>query len=58
MIPVHWALLKLANHPWTEPVERVLIAARRRGVDVLTPRPGESVEPTRPGVAMNGARNA
>jgi L-ascorbate metabolism protein UlaG (beta-lactamase superfamily) len=45
MIPVHWALLKLANHPWTEPAERVLVAARCRGVHVLTPRPGESVEP-------------
>jgi L-ascorbate metabolism protein UlaG (beta-lactamase superfamily) len=46
MIPVHWALIKLANHGWTEPVERVLAAARCRNIDVLTPRPGESVEPT------------
>jgi len=46
MIPVHWGLLRLANHGWTEPVERVLAAARCRGVDVLTPRPGESIEPT------------
>ena len=27
MIPVHWGLLKLAHHSWTEPVERVLAAA-------------------------------
>lgn len=46
MIPVHWALIKLANHAWTEPVERVLVAARCRGVKVLVPRPGESIEPT------------
>jgi L-ascorbate metabolism protein UlaG (beta-lactamase superfamily) len=47
MMPVHWGLLKLANHVWTEPVERVLAAAHCRGVNVLTPRPGESIEPTR-----------
>ena len=47
MIPVHWGLLKLAHHSWTEPVERVLAAARCSDVDVLVPRPGESIEPTR-----------
>jgi L-ascorbate metabolism protein UlaG (beta-lactamase superfamily) len=46
MIPVHWALLKLAQHTWTEPVERVLVAARCHDVEVLAPRPGESIEPT------------
>src|SRR5882672_6415177 len=46
MIPVHWGLLKLAHHSWTEPVERVLAAAKCRNVDVLVPRPGESIEPT------------
>ena len=47
MLPVHWALLTLAYHGWTEPVERVLVEARRHGVRVMTPRPGESVEPSR-----------
>ena len=45
MIPVHWGLLNLAHHSWTEPVERVLVAAKCRNVDVLVPRPGESIEP-------------
>ncbi|MBC8772208.1 MBL fold metallo-hydrolase [Stenotrophomonas maltophilia] len=45
MLPVHWGLLKLAHHTWTEPVERVLAAAHCRGVTVATPRPGEPVEP-------------
>jgi L-ascorbate metabolism protein UlaG (beta-lactamase superfamily) len=45
MIPVHWGLLKLAEHAWTEPVERVLKAASRYDVQVLVPRPGESIEP-------------
>ncbi|WMJ69342.1 MBL fold metallo-hydrolase [Stenotrophomonas sp. 24(2023)] len=49
MIPVHWALIGLAPHPWTEPAERVLAAAACQGVSVRIPRPGESVEPTVPG---------
>ncbi len=44
MIPVHWGLLKLAHHSWTEPVERVLAAAKCHDVNVLVPRPGESIE--------------
>ncbi len=52
MLPIHWALIKQANHTWTEPVERVLAAARRHRITVLTPRPGESIEPANvvPGV--------
>jgi L-ascorbate metabolism protein UlaG (beta-lactamase superfamily) len=48
MLPVHWALLTLAYHGWTEPIERVLAEAGRSGVKVLTPKPGESVEPDAP----------
>lgn len=46
MIPVHWGLIKQAEHTWTEPAERVLAAARCYGVKVLVPHPGESIEPT------------
>lgn len=45
MIPVHWGLLKEANHGWTEPVERVLTAAKCQNIRVLVPRPGESIYP-------------
>jgi L-ascorbate metabolism protein UlaG (beta-lactamase superfamily) len=45
LLPVHWGLFTLAYHGWTEPVERVLAAAAKRGVPVLTPRPGEPIEP-------------
>jgi len=48
LLPVHWGLFKLAPHAWTEPVERVLAAARCAGLTVITPRPGQSVEPTAP----------
>jgi L-ascorbate metabolism protein UlaG (beta-lactamase superfamily) len=47
LIPVHWGLFDLALHGWTEPVERVLVAARQHGVRVVTPAPGGSVEPAR-----------
>lgn len=45
MIPVHWALLNLSPHTWTEPVERTLQAAACADVDVLVLRPGEPTEP-------------
>ncbi len=44
LLPVHWGLFDLGNHGWTEPMERVLLAAERQGVAVVTPRPGGSVE--------------
>jgi L-ascorbate metabolism protein UlaG (beta-lactamase superfamily) len=34
MLPVHWGLFDLALHGWTEPMERVLVAARAAGVRV------------------------
>ena len=40
MLPIHWALLALAYHSWTEPVERALLAAAKAGVLLATPRPG------------------
>jgi L-ascorbate metabolism protein UlaG (beta-lactamase superfamily) len=46
MLPVHWGLFALAAHAWTEPIERVLVAARNAGAVVISPRPGQSVEPT------------
>jgi len=47
-IPVHWGTFDLAMHAWTEPVERVLVAAERVGVPIVVPRPGESFEPANP----------
>ncbi len=46
LLPVHWALLALAYHGWTEPVERASAAATRAGALIVTPRPGQSFEPT------------
>jgi L-ascorbate metabolism protein UlaG (beta-lactamase superfamily) len=45
-LPIHWALLTLAYHGWTEPIERVVAAAKAQGVTVATPKPGQPFEPT------------
>ena len=45
LLPIHWGTFKLAPHGWTEPMERVLATAALSGIPVLTPRPGEPVEP-------------
>jgi L-ascorbate metabolism protein UlaG (beta-lactamase superfamily) len=46
MLPVHWDLFALATHGWTEPIERAVAAGHDAGAIVITPRPGQSVEPT------------
>lgn len=46
LLPIHWGLFDLAYHGWTEPIERVLVAADAAGVTVIAPPPGLSVEPT------------
>ena len=48
MFPVHWGLFALAYHGWTEPIERTRAAAKKAGVTVVTPKPGQSVEPGAP----------
>ena len=48
MLPVHWALLGLAFHGWTEPVERSLVAADAAKELLVTPRPNQPFEPTLP----------
>lgn len=45
-LPLHWGTFDLALHGWTEPIERVLMAAAPANVRVLAPRPGEMIEPT------------
>jgi L-ascorbate metabolism protein UlaG (beta-lactamase superfamily) len=48
MIPVHWATFDLAFHAWSEPVERLLTAAKNDGAQVAVPRPGERVDVSAP----------
>jgi hypothetical protein len=44
LVPIHWATFRLAPHPWSEPVERMLAAAEGEGVTVAVPKPGQRVE--------------
>lgn len=43
ILPVHWGKFALANHPWNEPVIRLLARARDAGLQVTTPMIGEQV---------------
>ncbi|MBL8953475.1 MAG: MBL fold metallo-hydrolase [Myxococcaceae bacterium] len=46
--PIHWGLFTLAMHGWTEPIERALAEATLQNVNIVTPKPGQSVEPGAP----------
>ena len=48
MLPMHWGLFKLAPHGWTEPIERAVAAGAAAGATIVTPMPGESIEPEPP----------
>lgn len=41
LLPVHWGKFVLANHGWTEPIERLLKASEGRSYTLTTPRIGE-----------------
>ena len=45
LVPIHWATFRLAPHPWSEPVERLIKAADSEGVLIAVPKPGERVQP-------------
>ena len=47
MLPIHWGTFDLALHAWTEPAERIVVAAGKHGVHVAIPRPGQRIEPAR-----------
>jgi len=43
LLPIHWAAFSLAFHDWTDPIERVIKAAKERKVNITTPKIGEAV---------------
>jgi L-ascorbate metabolism protein UlaG (beta-lactamase superfamily) len=47
-VPLHWGLLTLAYHGWTEPIERSLVASQQQAVHIVHPKPGQSFEPEAP----------
>jgi L-ascorbate metabolism protein UlaG (beta-lactamase superfamily) len=46
-LPVHWGTFNLAIHAWDEPAEVLARLAPERGVQLVMPRLGEVVEPSR-----------
>ena len=44
MLPVHWGTFNLALHSWTEPVERFTVAAKKAGISIALPKPGQRIE--------------
>lgn len=47
MMPIHWGAFTLALHDWTEPVERVTVAAQKLGMPLFTPKIGEPIDLTK-----------
>ncbi|MFD3544295.1 MBL fold metallo-hydrolase [Streptomyces sp. NPDC058655] len=45
MLPIHWGTFNLAPHPWDEPGEGTLAAARGAGAAIALPVPGQPFEP-------------
>jgi L-ascorbate metabolism protein UlaG (beta-lactamase superfamily) len=43
LLPVHWGKFSLSLHAWDEPIERVLLEARKKGMDVIHPMIGKVV---------------
>ncbi len=44
MLPVHWSAYDLSLHDWDEPIKRTVIAAKQKGIDLITPQIGERVD--------------
>jgi L-ascorbate metabolism protein UlaG (beta-lactamase superfamily) len=47
LLPIHWGTFNLAMHPWDEPAELVYTRAPAAGIQLVMPKLGEAVEPTR-----------
>lgn len=44
MMPIHWGAFKLAQHTWTDPIERVSEKAKALNIELVTPKIGESFQ--------------
>ena len=43
-IPIHWGAFTLSDHPWDDPAERFTLNGEETGLNVVTPKLGETVE--------------
>jgi hypothetical protein len=39
--PIHWGKFEAADHPWNEPIKKLLPAAEKADIPVNVPRIGE-----------------
>jgi L-ascorbate metabolism protein UlaG (beta-lactamase superfamily) len=46
MMPIHWGTFNLAPHAWYEPIERLEEIAKKKGIQLFAPQPGEPTEVT------------
>ena len=46
-LPVHWGTFSLALHDWDAPAETLIALGPKQGVQLVMPRLGEAVEPSR-----------
>jgi len=44
LLPVHWGSFTIAQHSWWEPITRAIQYAREKGVKIITPRIGETIQ--------------
>lgn len=44
ILPIHWGTFTLANHRWKDPIERVLLEAKKQNIRVTTPEIGDTIE--------------
>ena len=44
LVPLHWATFNLGLHPWYEPIERLLTAAREKEVQFIAPKIGQWID--------------
>ena len=45
LVPIHWATFRLAPHPWSEPVQRLVKAAESDKALIAVPKPGQRIQP-------------
>lgn len=43
-MPIHWGKFDLAEHPWKDPIERFLTAAKPAGFEIATPKIGQQFQ--------------
>jgi len=48
MMPIHWGTFNLSYHGWTEPAERLIVAADRTATRIVIPKVGQNFEPASP----------